>query len=145
MPGAPFTVADSRDSVSTACPTPAAMARTFARHAEEVPAARRFIRDALADHPAARDAELLACELMTNAVQHATDAVGVTVTVTRRGTAVHVDIVDDGRAGLPHWRQVHWDDERGRGFHLVDHIAVRWGFLREQDTTCVWFEVEPPY
>jgi anti-sigma regulatory factor (Ser/Thr protein kinase) len=144
MPGAPFTVAASRDSLSTARTTLATATRTFARRADEVPAARKFVRDALAGHPAACDAELLTCELMTNAVQHATDAVGVTVAVTWRGPAVHVDVVDDGRIGLPQWREVDGDDERGRGFHLVNHMAERWGFLRERTGTCVWFELGPP-
>jgi anti-sigma regulatory factor (Ser/Thr protein kinase) len=143
MPGAPFTVADSRDSLGTACSTPA-VTRTFARRAEEVAVARRFVRDALVGHPAASDAELLTSELMTNAVQHAADAVGVTVAVIHRGPVVRVDVIDDGRTGLPHWSETDGDDERGRGFHLVNHIAARWGFLREQAGTCVWFEIGPP-
>jgi anti-sigma regulatory factor (Ser/Thr protein kinase) len=143
MPGAPFTVADSRDLASTACAPPAATTRTFARHAEEIPMARRFVRDALAGHPASCDAELLTCELVTNAVQHATDAVSVTVTVTRRGAVVHVDVTDDGRTGLPRWREACAHEERGRGFQLVNHIAARWGFLRERAGTCVWFEIGP--
>jgi anti-sigma regulatory factor (Ser/Thr protein kinase) len=144
MPGAPFTVADSRDSLSTAHTTSTTMQCTFARRTDEVPAARRFVRDALAGHPAASDAELLTCELMTNAVQHAADAAGVTVAVTQRGPVVHVDVMDDGRTGLPHWREAGGDDERGRGFHLVNHMAARWGFLREPAGTCVWFEIGPP-
>jgi anti-sigma regulatory factor (Ser/Thr protein kinase) len=128
---------------STACTTPAATTRTFARRADEVPLARRFVREALAGHPASCDAELLACELVTNAVQHATDAVGVTVTVTRRGPVVHVDVIDDGKVGLPRWREPSGHEERGRGFQLVNHIAARWGFLREQAGTCFWFEIGP--
>jgi two-component sensor histidine kinase len=97
----------------------------------------------LAGHPASRDAELLTCELVTNAVQHATDAAGVTVAVTRRGAVVHVDVIDDGRTGLPRWREADEHDERGRGFQLVNHIAACWGFLRDQGGTCVWFEIGP--
>jgi anti-sigma regulatory factor (Ser/Thr protein kinase) len=106
--------------------------------------ARRFIRDALADHPSSLDAELLACELVTNAVQHATDAAGVTVAVIRCGAVVHVDVIDDGQSGLPYWRDADGHDENGRGFHLVNEIAQRWGFLRERYGTCVWFELDPP-
>jgi anti-sigma regulatory factor (Ser/Thr protein kinase) len=122
---------------------PAVAIRTFARHAAEVPAARRFIRSTLAGHPASGEAELLACELVTNAVRHATDAAGVTVAVTRRGTIVHVDVIDDGQAGLPHRRQATAQDEGGRGFQLVNALAQRWGFLRERAGTCVWFELAP--
>jgi anti-sigma regulatory factor (Ser/Thr protein kinase) len=153
MPGASWTVAEQqglRDAVrggpaSDAAPASAAVSagatRTFARRAEEVPVARRFIRDTLADHPASMDAELLACELVTNAVQHATDAARVTVAVTRCGPVVHVDVIDDGRTGLPHWREADGHDEDGRGFQLVNEIAQRWGFLREPAGTCVWFEL----
>ncbi len=141
MPGAPFSVVDRQGWRGAACATPAAATRTFARCTEEVPLARRFVRDILADHPARFDAELLTCELVTNAVQHAADAAGVTVAVTRRGQVVHVDIIDDGRTGLPHWREAGGQDEGGRGFHLVNEIALRWGFLRERAGTCVWFEL----
>ena len=64
-----------------------------------MPAARRFIREALNGHPAAFDAELLACEFVTNTVQHAADADWVTVAVSRRGATVHVDVMDDGQTG----------------------------------------------
>jgi anti-sigma regulatory factor (Ser/Thr protein kinase) len=161
MPGATWTVAEqqgARDAAREAAASVAAPAsapasasaavsagatRTFARRAEEVPVARRFIRDTLADHPALLDAELLACELMTNAVQHATDAARVTVAVTRCGPVVHVDVIDDGQTGLPHWREAEGHDEDGRGFQLVNEIAQRWGFLREPAGTCVWFELTP--
>jgi anti-sigma regulatory factor (Ser/Thr protein kinase) len=152
MHGAPLTVAEQQGRRGVAGEGPAAAAgagasagatQTFARRADEVPVARRFIRDALADHPALLDAELLACELVTNAVQHATDAARVTVAVTRCGPVVHVDVIDDGRTGLPYWREAEGHDEDGRGFQLVNEIAQRWGFLREPAGTCVWFELAP--
>jgi serine/threonine-protein kinase RsbW len=120
-----------------------AATRTFGRRAEEVPAARRFVREVLADHPGCYDAELLTCELVTNAVQHATDAAHVTVAVMRLGTVVHVDVVDNGCAGVPAWRETGGHDEDGRGFQLVNALAERWGFLRERSGTCVWFEIAP--
>jgi len=129
---------------AVAGPASASATRRFARRADEVPVARRFIRDALGDHPSSLDAELLACELVTNAVQHATDAAGVTVAVIRFGAMVHVDVIDDGQSGLPYWRDAEGHDEGGRGFHLVNEIAQRWGFLREPDGTCVWFELDLP-
>jgi anti-sigma regulatory factor (Ser/Thr protein kinase) len=143
MPGASFTVSAPPGPRSAVAATPAAAARTFARRAEEVPAARRFVREILTDDPACEDAELLTCELVTNAVQHATDAARVTVAVMRRGTVVHVDVIDDGCIGLPHWRETDGHDEDGRGFQLVNALAERWGFLRERSGTCVWFEIAP--
>jgi len=140
MPGAPFSASAPAGPRSA---RPAAAARTFERRAEEVPAARRFVRDVLAGHPAGGDAELLTCELVTNAVRHAIDAAQVTVAVLRRGGVVHVDVVDDGCTGLPHWREAGGHDEGGRGFLLVNALAERWGFLRERSGTCVWFEIAP--
>jgi serine/threonine-protein kinase RsbW len=140
MPGASFTVSAPAGPRSVA---PAGATRIFARRAEEVPAARRFVRDVLADHPGCYDAELLTCELVTNAVQHATDAAQVTVAVMRLGALVHVDVIDDGCIGLLHWREACGHDEDGRGFQLVDALAERWGFLREHSGTCVWFEIAP--
>jgi hypothetical protein len=67
----------------------------------------------------------------------------VTVAVMRRAAVVHVDVIDDGRSGLPHWREATGQDEGGRGFQLVNEIAQRWGFLRERTGTCVWFELTP--
>ena len=130
VPDRPYGARARRSArAADAAAVPAVAVRTFARRVDEVPIARRFIRDTLADHPASLDAELLACELVTNAVQHATDAARVTVAVTHRGPVVHVDVSDDGRTGFPHWRQPDGHDEHGRGFHLVNEIAQRWGFL----------------
>ena len=141
MSAAPVTAVSSLEAPHRA---PAAgTTRSFALRAEEVPAARRFVRSTLDGHPSAHDAELLACELATNVVRHATDAAVVTVSVQRRGAVVHVDVIDDGTAGLPHWREVGGHSEGGRGFHLVNQIAYRWGFLREPEGTCVWFELRP--
>ncbi len=117
--------------------------RTFARDAGEVPWARRFVRQVLAGHPAAADAELLASEVVTNAVLHAGDGATVTVAVSVSGAAVHIAVVDRGTASVPHWRDTGPDAEGGRGFRLVNEIASRWGFVREKTaarTTC-WFDV----
>jgi anti-sigma regulatory factor (Ser/Thr protein kinase) len=141
MPSVPLTVADTLDLPGLACTARTAATRTFSRRPDQVPTARRFIRDVLDGHPAAFDAELLACELVTNTVQHAADADWVTITVSRHGTTVHVDVMDDGQTGLPHWREATGEDEGGRGFQLVNEIAQRWGFLRERARTCVWFEL----
>lgn len=141
MPGAPLTAIGTQRAHHSR--PGIAQTRSFARRADEVPSARRFIRDTLTDHPGSLDAELLACELVTNAVQHATDAAKITVAVVRHGGYVHIDVIDDGRAALPHWREADGGDESGRGFQLVNEIAHRWGFVREQGGTCVWFEIVP--
>ncbi len=144
MPGAPITAIGTQRAPGVIHFGSLAETRTFTRRPEEVPAARRFVRDALRDHPGSMDAELLACELITNAIQHAADASAITVVVVRHGEQgqyVHVDVIDDGHTGLPHWREAGRSDESGRGFQLVNEIAHRWGFVRENAGTCVWFEI----
>jgi hypothetical protein len=116
-------------------------AETFGRHPGEVPAARRFVRAVLAGHAAAADAELLACELVTNALRHAHGAATVTVMVVVGQAGVHVEVTDDGTAGVPHWREAAAGAEGGWGFHLVNEIAARWGFLRDKTGTCCWFDL----
>ena len=116
--------------------------QTFGRHPAAVPAARRFVRAVLAGHPAAADAELLACELATNTIRHARNATKVTVTVTAGGAGVHVEVTGDGTAGVPHWRAAAAGAEGGWGFHLVNEIAARWGFSRDKTGTCCWFDLD---
>jgi anti-sigma regulatory factor (Ser/Thr protein kinase) len=114
---------------------------TFPRHARSVPLARRFVTEAIGQHAAAEDASLLATELVTNALVHARDATAVTVTVTVTAALIRVDVHDNGRTGVPHWREADSQAEDGRGFQIVNTLARRWGFTREQDCTCCWFEV----
>jgi anti-sigma regulatory factor (Ser/Thr protein kinase) len=117
-------------------------ARTLSRDPCEVPVARRFVRAVLAGHPAAADAELLACELVTNAVVHARGAEQVTVRVEASEAGVHVEVADDGRSGVPCWPEPDAGEESGRGFHLVDAIATRWSLMRDQTGTCCWFDLD---
>lgn len=93
-------------------------------------------QEALDGHPSSFDAELLTCELVTNAVQHAADAGWVTVAVMRRGAVMHVDVIDDGRGGLPHWRSATGQDEGGRGFQLRG--AVTGAGARGPDRSGYW-------
>jgi two-component sensor histidine kinase len=99
------------------------------------------VTEVIGRHAAAEDAVLLACELVTNALVHARDATAVTVTVAVTAAFIRVDVRDDGRTGIPHWRDAGSQAEDGRGFQIVNSLARRWGFTREQDRTCCWFEV----
>jgi anti-sigma regulatory factor (Ser/Thr protein kinase) len=114
---------------------------TFPRQARSAPLARRFVTEVIGQHPAADDAVLLTSELVTNALVHARDATTVTVRVTLTTAFIRVDVSDDGRTGIPHWRDADSRAEDGRGFQIVNALAERWGFTREQDRTCCWFEV----
>jgi transcriptional regulator with XRE-family HTH domain/anti-sigma regulatory factor (Ser/Thr protein kinase) len=76
-------------------------ARTFPRHLRVAPAARQFVRQAVAGHPAAEDAALLAAELIANSLAHACDATTVTVTVAVSEALIRVDVRDDGHPRHP--------------------------------------------
>ena len=117
---------------------------TFPRQIQVAPAARQFVRQAAAGHPAADDAVLLAAELIANSVVHALDATTVTITVTVSEAFIRVDVGDDGALGIPHMRSGDPEAEDGRGFRLINQIAQRWGFTREPAGSCCWAETASP-
>jgi anti-sigma regulatory factor (Ser/Thr protein kinase) len=114
---------------------------TFPRQDRSAPMARYFVTEVIGQHPAADDVVLLASELVTNTLIHARDATAVTVTVAITAAFIRVEVHNDGRTGIPHWRDAGSQSEDGRGFQIVNALAERWGFTREQDRTCCWFEV----
>jgi anti-sigma regulatory factor (Ser/Thr protein kinase) len=80
---------------------------TFAGLAEEARQARLLVRGLLGeDHPVIDEAELLTGEIFANAIQHtASGRPGgkVTVSVADEGSAIRVDITDEGAANsTPH-------------------------------------------
>jgi anti-sigma regulatory factor (Ser/Thr protein kinase) len=114
---------------------------TFPRQDRSAPLARSFVTEVIGQHPAADDVVLLASELVTNTLIHARDATAITVTVAITTAFIRVEVHNDGRTGIPHWRDADSQAEDGRGFQIVNALAERWGFTREQDRTCCWFEV----
>jgi len=90
------------------------------------------------------DAELPACEVVTNAVRH-TDSgkpggrVWVTVIVTDEG--VRVEVTDEGGTSTePHVPSA--AALSGRGLLIVQELAKRWGWGRDGDgRVTVWFEL----
>lgn len=105
-------------------------------------AARRFMAAQLcATHcrELADDAMLLMSELVTNAVLHGGPPVTVVVDCDGRGVEVRVR---DGNRALPRERPVALDAENGRGLHLLDVIADRWGVTpAEPHGKAVWFHL----
>lgn len=86
------------------------------------------------------DAELLASELVGNAVEHA----GGTIVLAAEARAGWLTVlVTDDNAGLPLGRDADPQllDERGRGLLVVDAIASDWGTTRQGSGKCVWFRL----
>ncbi|MFD7706671.1 SpoIIE family protein phosphatase [Streptomyces sp. NPDC059785] len=126
------------------CPSPpGAASRWLAPVVENVTVARRFVRSVLGGvAPELVDtAELLAGELVTNAVLHArTDT---EVRVWAADGRVHVRVADrcPGRGLVPHDR--HRYACTGRGLALVQELASSHGVHSDADHKTVWFELWP--
>jgi anti-sigma regulatory factor (Ser/Thr protein kinase) len=119
---------------------------TFSANPASVSHARRFVRDTLRGWGAAEaidDAELLASELVTNAVIHARTAVEVICRVV--GSEVQVEVVDGAPTLLlPHGNGAVCDEVRtdGRGLLLPSVLAHTWGVTYDRETKTVWFRLE---
>ncbi|MBD0670654.1 SpoIIE family protein phosphatase [Streptomyces sp. CBMA156] len=84
--------------------------------------------------------ELMVSELVTNAVQHATRPVTLSLVRTSR---LRCEVGDDSPL-LPRPRRTGPEDERGRGLQIVARSADRWGATRLGTGKVVWFEQRLP-
>jgi serine phosphatase RsbU (regulator of sigma subunit)/anti-sigma regulatory factor (Ser/Thr protein kinase) len=86
-------------------------------------------------------AELLASELVTNAVRYAQGSIALRLV--REGGLV-CEVLDDS-AALPRLRHAGDEDERGRGLQVVSQLAKRWGARRTHSGKVVWCELPLPH
>ena len=105
-------------------------------------AARRFVREELEQlhvgEPPAEATVLLTNELISNAVLHArTD---MELRVRTRDDVLRVE-VHDGNSRRPTPSPTPADATSGRGLHLVESLADRWGIDGTPDGKVVWFEL----
>ncbi|SEF43858.1 Serine phosphatase RsbU, regulator of sigma subunit [Thermomonospora echinospora] len=84
--------------------------------------------------------ELLASELITNALRYATGPIGLRLL--RERTLV-CEVLDRS-AALPRLRYAADDDENGRGLLVVSQLAHRWGTRRTAAGKVVWCEQTIP-
>jgi anti-sigma regulatory factor (Ser/Thr protein kinase) len=120
---------------------------TIAGRPERVAVARAFAAAVLGSrHPAGETAVLLVSELVTNSVRHsASGRPGrtVTVTVLSGGGVTRVQVTDMSGATVPALRSaVGGLAGGGRGLHLVNALAARWGFEQDGGHTTTWFELQ---
>jgi anti-sigma regulatory factor (Ser/Thr protein kinase) len=111
--------------------------RTFPCRPDAVVAARRFVREALAEHPleTVEAAELLASELATNCVRHAhTDF----VLAVRSAREVRIEVRDSG-GGQPRVLSPSPRELTGRGLRIVAAISQAWGVTETDHGKAVWF------
>jgi anti-sigma regulatory factor (Ser/Thr protein kinase) len=119
---------------------------TIAGRPERVAVARAFAAAVLGcQHPAGETAVLLVSELVTNSVRHSASGLPgrmVTVTVLSVGDVTRVQVTDLSGATVPALRtDVPGLAGGGRGLHLVDALAARWGFEQDGGHTTTWFEL----
>jgi anti-sigma regulatory factor (Ser/Thr protein kinase) len=108
--------------------------------------ARALVRAMLAswgvEEDAAFDALLVVSELVGNAAMHSSnDTAQLDVTLNPLGLLV---AVRDGSELAPVPRQVAPLDESGRGFLLIEGLALSWAVEDEPDGKCVWALLPDP-
>ena len=111
-------------------PVPTSCAET--RHAMRDFCERSHVSE-LAD-----DAELLASEIVTNAIVHS--ATLITVLAVVRGRELVVTVSDDVHV-RPVVRSMDNSTESGRGMHVVAELAGAWGVTPRDFGKTVWFRL----
>ncbi|QCX73962.1 Histidine kinase-, DNA gyrase B-, and HSP90-like ATPase [Streptomyces sp. YIM 121038] len=120
--------------------------------ADAVPGARHRVRRSVIEWgwgDQVDTVELLFCELLSNAVKHASTGSGAEETVevcVRQGDASLIVTVDDsGSKGTPAVAGSPVDElaESGRGLLLVEAMASAWGCGRTRRGTRTWFLLDP--
>lgn len=107
-----------------------AVLRTYTRNGHAPKFARMFARRQLQDwHMAdfAADLELIASELVTNAVQYSAGHM-VAVQLRRYPRRVTIQVWDGNDREFPVLSPAGFDEESGRGLVLVGTLSARWGY-----------------
>ncbi|BEP14497.1 hypothetical protein acdb102_28080 [Acidothermaceae bacterium B102] len=92
----------------------------------------------VADHQAFDRVLLLTSELVTNAILHARTPLRL---IARAEAGQVLVQVYDTLPALPRRRSYRSDAGTGRGMHLVEALADRWGVDQTAGGKCVWFSV----
>lgn len=91
------------------------------------------------------NAALMASELVTNALRHTRSAQdGVEVTGEVDAGTFTLEVIDGGSAiSRPQLSDAHYDEETGRGLHIIDALADEWGVRDLVDgRRAVWVTVK---
>ena len=109
-----------------------------------VPSARRFVRGILAGSPHTDDMELIAAELVSNAIRHTPsgqDGGEFTLTVKTTPGWARVEVSDTGTGECRTPGGGSDDDEYGRGLAIVAALADKLGHDVRASGQTVWAEV----
>ncbi|MGH8949804.1 MAG: ATP-binding protein [Acidimicrobiia bacterium] len=107
---------------------------------DSVPIARKFVLGL--DFASRSDPDLLAlltAEIVTNAILHARTSLRLVATKVDGGVRV---AVSDGSPSAPVVKNYGATAPTGRGLHIVEDLASRWGYHRSEGGKTVWFELD---
>jgi anti-sigma regulatory factor (Ser/Thr protein kinase) len=110
-----------------------------------VPAARHLVVQLLRVWEARQDVDdvaLLVTELVSNVVDHVGGEASLTLELALSEDWLRIAVAD-GCSVQPVVRALEDGHPRGRGLHLVQAIADRWGSEEHDGGKRVWFEVRP--
>jgi anti-sigma regulatory factor (Ser/Thr protein kinase) len=105
--------------------------------------ARRFVRASAVElglNGRSEDALLVAAELVSNAFEHASGP--VVLSIERQDDRVRIGVTDRSASTLPRLRDVDVDSLSGRGLRIVDELSVIWGADRIAGGKQVWAELD---
>lgn len=103
--------------------------------------ARRALRQICQGAPVdVDDVVLCAAELVTNAFLHGRPPFELEVRVDRE--SVWVAVHDAGSGTIEARQPATPDTSAGRGLHIVDALASRWGTTAEEGANTIWFEMD---
>jgi anti-sigma regulatory factor (Ser/Thr protein kinase) len=108
----------------------------------DVRATRHLIADqldGLVSRTTTELAILLTSEIVTNVVLHTGSTFVLRLTL--RPDAIRI-AVHDHSAHLPHMRKPTLGEVHGRGLHIVNAFASRWGYETNGNGKSVWFELD---
>lgn len=102
----------------------------------DAPRVSRSLAAEMRPHVGSRfdDILLILSELVTNSVRHATDTDEVLVSIRATEDNVRLEVTDRGQGFAPS------SPTRGKGLHIVDRLADRWG-VSVDDACTVWVEL----
>lgn len=124
---------------------PGELSTVFPSVAPSAANARRFVGTALQRWGCSDEfierVLLLTSELVTNAYRHAGS--DTRLSIRRDDDCVRIEVRDAGHGGVK-LRPLDANRTDGRGLHIVDSLADRWGHHSDRDGTVVWFELVQP-
>jgi anti-sigma regulatory factor (Ser/Thr protein kinase) len=113
--------------------------------AGSVPAARHLVQELMRVWKVPHDREdaaLLVTELVANVVDHVGGESNLTLELTVSDDCLRMGVAD-GSSVRPVVQELSHDRPRGRGLHMVEAIADRWGAEDHDGGKRIWFDLRP--